>query len=88
MKNKEIYVHGLVKDYKCNLEKYLFGEVENLNAIIDDLEEKIDNAIKEINYMITNADITEIRAIKLIQILGGDSICHVEEEEKVEEEDK
>lgn len=30
-----------------------------------------DKAIEEINYMITNADITEISAIKLKQILGG-----------------
>ena len=34
------------------------------------LQQKIDKAIEEINYMITNADITEISAIKLKQILG------------------
>ena len=35
-----------------------------------ELKERIDKAIEEINYMITNADITEIGAIKLKQILG------------------
>ena len=34
------------------------------------LSNKRDKAIEEINYMITNADITEISAIKLKQILG------------------
>lgn len=34
------------------------------------LLQKIDKATEEINYMITNADITEIGAIKLKQILG------------------
>lgn len=33
-------------------------------------QNKINKAIEEINYMITNADITEISAIKLKQILG------------------
>ena len=36
----------------------------------ENLQQRIDNAIEEINYMITNADITEISAIKLKQILG------------------
>ena len=70
---KEIYVKGIVQDYDKsinNINKYLFSENERLNAIIDDLEYKIDKAIEEINYMITNADITEIGAIKLKQILG------------------
>lgn len=42
-------------------------EVFNENA---KLKIKINKAIEEINYMITNADITEISAIKLKQILG------------------
>ena len=70
---KEIYVKGIVQDYDKSINsinKYLFSENERLNAIIDDLEYKIDKAIEEINYMITNADITEIGAIKLKQILG------------------
>ena len=44
-----------------------------LDQALKDYEElliKIDKAIEEINYMITNADITEISAIKLKQILG------------------
>lgn len=36
----------------------------------EELETRINKAIEEINYMITNADITEISAIKLKQILG------------------
>lgn len=37
---KSIYVNGIVKDSKNNVEKYLFSENERLNAIIDELEEK------------------------------------------------
>ena len=36
---KSIYVTGIVKDSKNNMEKYLFSENERLNAIIDELEE-------------------------------------------------
>ena len=46
---------------------------DGFKATTDELceyAEKIDKAIEEINYMITNADITEISAIKLKQILG------------------
>ena len=36
----------------------------------EEKQQRIDKAIEEINYMVTNADITEIGAIKLKQILG------------------
>lgn len=42
---KSIYVTGIVKDSKNNMEKYLFSENERLNAIIDELEERIDKTI-------------------------------------------
>ena len=45
-------------------------DIELVLKHIWELEDKIDKAIEEINYMITNADITEISAIKLKQILG------------------
>lgn len=48
---KELYVHGIVQDYNKSinsLNKYLFSENERLNAIIDDLQEKIDKAIEYI----------------------------------------
>ena len=43
---------------------------KDIEEIALELQDKIDKAIEEINYMITNADITEISAIKLKQILG------------------
>ena len=56
---------------------YLYDKLDFQDAIINkqileisQLQQKIDKAIEEINYMITNADITEISAIKLKQILG------------------
>ena len=44
---KDLYVHGIVKDYDNSinsLNKYLFSENERLNAIIDELEERIEVA--------------------------------------------
>lgn len=43
---------------------------DNLQQENKQLKEEKKQAIEEINYMITNADITEISAIKLKQILG------------------
>lgn len=73
MKNKKIYVHGIVKDYECNLEKYLFSENERLNAIIDDLEDKIYKAIEYIKNNIDNTGWLEIGSSnvnELLEILG------------------
>ncbi|MBO7712835.1 MAG: hypothetical protein J6S85_04645 [Methanobrevibacter sp.] len=48
---KSIYVTGIVKDSKNNIEKYLFSENERLNAIIDDLEEKRKYDLCFINHL-------------------------------------
>lgn len=47
-KDFEKYIHFIVKDSKNNMEKYLFTENERLNAIIDELEDKIDKSIEYI----------------------------------------
>ena len=60
-------------DYITNLQKenkYLNLQLDQALKDYDELQERIDKAIEEINYMITNVDITEISAIKLEQILG------------------
>ena len=63
----------LIKDNKQLQEKRKYDEcfIYHLKKDKKDLQQRIDKAIEEINYMITNADITEISAIKLKQILGG-----------------
>lgn len=60
---REIYVTGIVKDSKCNLEKYLFSENERLNAIIDELEEEnkhlniqLDQALKDYEELLIKID--------------------------------
>lgn len=50
--------------------KLLIQQKQQMYEDLDIAYDKIDKAIEEINYMITNADITEIGAIKLKQILG------------------
>ena len=45
---KSLYVNGIVKDSKNNMEKYLFSENERLNAIIDELEEINEEQLTEI----------------------------------------
>ena len=59
---------------KCEIleenNKLLIQQKAQMYEDLDIAYEKIDKAIEEINYMITNADITEISAIKLKQILG------------------
>lgn len=57
------------KDFENYIEEYKFT-IRTQQQMIDELINKINKAIEEINYMITNADITEISAIKLKQILG------------------
>ena len=79
MKNNKIYVHGIVKDYECNLEKYLFSENERLNVIIDELEERIDKAIKYIKSYCAEPDgsiVTygdDLNPIELLEILEGNN---------------
>lgn len=81
---KEIYVKGIVQDYDKNINsinKYLFSENERLNAIIDDLEDKIDKAIEyiktcndkeELESMFLNESyISNYGAKELLEILGG-----------------
>ena len=79
---KDLYVHGIVKDYDKSinsLNKYLFSENERLNAIIDELEEKIDKAIEyikkyqEIQAKYCYVDFDNEDIDKLLEILGGDS---------------
>ena len=96
---KELYVHGIVKDYDKSINsinKYLFSENERLNAIIDDYKERIDKAIDfikeygrdkqlEEDYLMSRYNLANYN-ITLLEILGGEDICHVEE--KVKEEDK
>ena len=45
---KSLYVNGIVKDSKNNMEKYLFSENERLNTIIDELEEINEEQLTEI----------------------------------------
>lgn len=91
-----LYVHGIVKDYNesiNSLNKYLFSENERLNVIIDEYEERINKVL----YFITQWEketlskkLLEVSMLDLLyikDILGGEDICHVEEE-KVKEEDK
>lgn len=78
---KDLYVHGIVKDYDesiNSINKYLFSENERLNAIIDDLEEKIDKAIEKLKEIKTDLDfepwsIYQVRGeilFDLLKILG------------------
>ena len=48
-KDFELYINGIVKDSKNNIEKYLFSENERLNSIIDDQYDKLDAQDKIIN---------------------------------------
>lgn len=48
---KSIYVTGIVKDSKKNMEKYLFSENERLNAIIDELEDLNEDYLTE-NFLL------------------------------------
>lgn len=57
-----------------SLNKYLFSENERLNAIIDELEEKIDKAIeyiKEHSYDYRVGGIAKVNGKELLEILGG-----------------
>lgn len=70
-----------------SLNNYLFSENERLNAIIDDLEEKINKAIDYINenkvdlswFMTTDKDLkiegisNVVSTFRLLEILGGDN---------------
>ena len=70
-----------------SLNNYLFSENERLNAIIDDLEEKINKAIDYINenkvdlsWFMTTDKYLKIEGIsnvvstfRLLEILGGDN---------------
>lgn len=60
-KLKSLYVTGIVKDSKNNMEKYLFGENERLNAIIDELEEINEKQLTEI-FML-NLKIKQIKEL-------------------------
>ena len=78
---KDLYVHGIVKDYDKSINsinKYLFTENERLNAIIDDYEERIDKAIKYLKKLYDNLDyyyqiedgLVEEEIEELLEILG------------------
>ena len=77
---KELYVHGIVKDYDesiNSINKYLFSENERLNAIIDELEERIDKAIEYIKdnfdktgICVSGSDLPYSYIEELLKILG------------------
>ena len=75
---KSLYVNCIVKDSKNNIEKYLFSENERLNAIIDELEDKIDKAIEYIKEELAFIEqetlfktiIYQEELYKLLEILG------------------
>lgn len=52
---KDLYVHGIVKDYDKSINsinKYLFSENENLNAKIDELQQRIDKAYNSLGILL------------------------------------
>ena len=59
---KSIYVTDIVKDSKNNMEKYLFSENERLNAIIDELEDKIIEL--ETKNDVLKSEISDLKADK------------------------
>ena len=76
MKKNEIYVHGIVKDYENNIEKYLFSENERLNSIIDQYEEIIDDAIDfcQRYHSLNLEDFDTYKLLeKLLEILEGEN---------------
>jgi len=62
------YELRLLLDYITNLQDKLYFMIGRS----DEKQEIIDKALEEINYMISNVDITEISGIKLKQILRGE----------------
>ena len=68
---KDLYVHGIVKDYDKSINsinKYLFTENERLNAIIDDYEERID----KVNKILYDDNLCHIEKLQEIHKILGD----------------
>lgn len=92
-KDKRIYAHIVVKGSDRNIQKYLFSENKRLNAIIDDYEDRIEKVLYFISQWekyTKEKSLLEVSLLDLLyikDILGGEDICHVEEE-KVKVEDK
>lgn len=73
-----------------DIDRMLLRENTNLKIICKHLEDRVDKAIEYIETH-TNKCMFELRIEELeelLEILGGEDICHVEKEEKVKEEDK